>query len=139
MATLRTDINRILESKGSVERDMAQLREQLPNPVMLQNIWAKLANMPDGQEESHIGATNQLEEGEELQVEDTGRYPESQNKSDVLELLPSRVEQRRQQSRSNGTRKSEGTRTHKSRPAKSSPMSGVSRSAAYDTTDSDSD
>ena len=140
METLCTDINRILESKGSVERDIAQLKERLPDPVMLQNIWARLANMPDDQEESHIGATNQPEEGEELQleVEDTGRYPKSQNTCDALEFLPSRVEQRRQQSRSNGTRKSEGTLTRKSRLTKSSPMSGVSRSVAYDTTDSDS-
>ena len=46
MATLRTDINRMLESKGSVERDIAQLKERLPDPVMLQNIW-------------HLGKTGQ--------------------------------------------------------------------------------
>jgi len=129
VATLRSNVNDLLETRGTLERAIVRLEQQTtPTEEIANAIMAKLsANMAAKNMDTHGSEEYRLDEG--------GSENPQEDEDLILLNLPSvRASRKQKKTTSSRSRKSSSKRA-----SARAPRSGVSRPTAYETTSSESE
>ena len=95
MATLRSDVNNLLETRGTLRRAVARMEKQTPDGEVLDAILAKLTDLSRKQEQPREPEEEELQLEDELESHLERARPID---GDPLRKLPSRIAQVRQKS-----------------------------------------